>query len=479
MRSRRLLALVMLLLMAVVVTAGVQVRHSYIVETSFEITDVGDTAQVMLIYDFLGLDSFDYDFDIEGGVITAVDSQIKWTSSVFKMVLTPDADTVYDSSYFFDTLIFPSTDRLGVDWTSPLQVMRIDVTSPIDSEATYACSLVIGANKYGFDYNPPGTDTTLATFIDSLVDSINAVGGISDSVVAHDSTANAAIKIISKFAQVNFTGDARWTIELTGAEIAKGDSVITTVGMWCDSIAAFIEAETNLTDSVTGHDSATYVLITSLQGSDQYGGRWTLKSSTGDQDTASHASANTVAMTCDSLAAAANAIESLAVHFTAANSGDTGWTITADHKGWTVFELDIAAGDSAQDTTTTTNGKNDWSSHTDTFPVVQLNIGPDNATGMIFRAIIKASEDTLIGIGGSDSGYLTLYTIFDGLYFALAGETVATVPCTLWYPLTTSTAGTDTLLKEKLSLVVRIADTATDSSGYWPSWETEIDYNIW
>lgn len=383
MRSRRLLALVMLLLMAGLVTAGVQVRHSKIVTTSFEITDTGDTAQIIRLNQFTAKDSFTYNGDIEGygdGAYPGLGAE--------------------DSAY---------------SWIGPPMIVRLDITSPIDSTAVYACTLDGGTNVFGFTYDPPGIDTTVATFSAAIVDSINEVAGIKDTVQGEDSIANGYVLVRWLIAQNDLEGDTRGVIRVeddqAGGQLAIGDSTLVTVAMVCDSMAATI-----------------------------------------------------------------NALDSIGDRLTAANSGDTVITLTSDKKGM-AFTVDIA--DAEMDTNYTTANKNSYSTHTDTFRIVQLNIGPDNATGMIFKAIIKASEDTLRGLGGLDSGFLVLYTVFDGEYFALAGETAATVPCTLWYPLTTSTAGTDTLLKEQLFLEVRISDSASDTTGYWPTWETEIDYNIW
>jgi hypothetical protein len=479
-RGKRILLLLSVLFIALTVYA-VQTVHD--VKTAYlPITDAGDTAKVMKVHKFSAMDSGVYNLDIEGGVITGSDSAVTWVSPLQKMVLTPVADSVFDSAIFEDTIIFASTSRLGVRWVSPLQVGRINVTSPIDTTTVYTCSLDMGTNVYGFTYDPPSTDTTLATFIDSLVDSINAVAGMTDSVLAEDSTANGNIKVIGKFATDNLEGGARWQLRVTGSEIAIGDSTITTVAMWADSIAALIEAETNLTDSVTAHDSATYVLITSLFSSDTYGGRWTLKSSAGNQDTASHASITTIAMVVDSMVATANGVDSIAAHYTAANDGDTVWTITALKKGLN-FTLDIA--DTSQDSSTIQDTVTSRSGNTDTIKhIVGLHRRDLHAGGLYMTVILKPSADTGDGgIGKDDSAVIWVYTVFDdqsttGQYFLLDSSVSEGLPDTLRISIPRDSAGVDTLFKDWLAIVYRLDDSTTDTT-FWPSYDVQIDLNVY
>jgi len=222
--GKRLPALVMLLLVAAVAFA-VQVRHSPTV-VYLEVTDAGDTAEVLKVNEFTANDSFDFEMDLEGGLFGGADSLIKWTS--------------------------------------PLQVARIMVTSPLDTTAIYRCSVDMGTSVYGFAYDIVGIDTTMQSFIDSLVDSINAVVGMTDSVVAHDSTALGMIKVISKFGQQNLEGGAKWSLRLTGTEIALGDSVQTTIAMVCDSMAAKVNSTDSVSTHVTGaNDGDTVWTVTS------------------------------------------------------------------------------------------------------------------------------------------------------------------------------------------------------------------------
>ena len=185
------------------------------------ITSAGDTARVMKFTPSTGIDSFTY------------------------------SDTF---SYQYDT-----TAHKTITWTSPVQSMRLDVGYG-DTTVVYACSLDCGTNIYGFEWPHPEASLTLAQVIDTLVDSINNVAGISDTVTADDSA--TYIKINSDFAQVELESEARWTMVV-------GDSLDTTT-IWntsvadaCDSMVAAVNASANLDSFMTAYDSTTFYIIQS------------------------------------------------------------------------------------------------------------------------------------------------------------------------------------------------------------------------
>ena len=174
-----------------------------------------------------------------------------------KMKYTPTAGV--DSFTYSCSITTPtdSADTTAINWTSPVQSMRLDVT--LDTTKTYACSLDLGTNIYGFEYVcPNGADYDLESLIDTLVDSINNVAGFKDTVVAQDSV--TYIKIVSRFAQVELEGEARWTMKVS-AEMDTGFTWVTTVASACDTLTAMINADATTSAQITAADSATFVFM--------------------------------------------------------------------------------------------------------------------------------------------------------------------------------------------------------------------------
>ena len=361
--------LAFLLLAAIVYGA---IYESKTVTARLSIVDTGDTAGVLKFNEFTAIDSFVYQFDLEDTTNYKVDSLVKWVS--------------------------------------PLMVTRLSVTGPIDSTQVYCCSVDCGTHVYGFTLNPPGTDTTAATLVGSMADSIKVVAGMKDTITAEDSI--TYVKIIGKIAQEHLEGDARWAIHFT-------------------------------TDA-------------------------------GVLDTAS--SITTIAMVCDSMPATVAATDSIKDHYTAANDGDTVWTLTANKKG-RYFIADVA--DTSLDTAWVTVNKESWSSTKDTIDLNILVFKDRHVNGLYGKFILKASSDTVHGIGDADSGFLYLYTTFDGQYYQLATDSSEGLPCTLRVAIGRDTTGgsidPDTLFKTGLSIGYKINDSCSDTT-MWPSYDLEVDY---
>jgi len=378
-RGKSLIPLVFLSVLAVVLYAATPVHTT---KTAYlPITDAGDTALVMKLNKFTAIDSFVYSLDLEG----------------------------YGSGLGADS---------AVAWVSPLQVMRINVASVVDTALTYSIDIAYQAgadgDTVGFDYDIAGIDDTLANLIAELVDSINNVSGFGDSVVAVDS--GTYIKVTSLFKQERMLNDARWTLIL-GDSLSKGDSTVTTLAMVCDSLAAAF----NGTDSVSGV-------------------------------------------------------------VTAANGGDSIILVTSDKKGVT-FTLDVA--DSSLDTATVTANATSRSTHTDTIPnIVGLHGGQGHAGGLYGTIILKASTDTGDGgIGKDDSAIVWLYTVFrdqstNGQYFLLDSAIMSALPGSLHVAIPRDSAGVDTLFKDVISIVYYIGDSTSDTT-FWPSYDMQIDLNIY
>lgn len=208
---RKLVLLIALGLVVLLMGAGEYLHLSEKKQVSFALTDAGDTALSVMFIPSTGLDSFLY----------------------------------------HDSIRFPSDTSLydTVSWVSPSQKMQITIALDgvvPDTSITYSCSLDLGTNITGFEYDPSGLDdTTVALLIDNLVDSLNNVTTIKDTILAQDSV--TYIKIISKIAQIGLEGDARWTMKV-------GDS-LDTVSTWVTTIANVCSAMTAL---VNGLDSARF-----------------------------------------------------------------------------------------------------------------------------------------------------------------------------------------------------------------------------
>jgi hypothetical protein len=252
---------VLLLGASVLIAAGEYYGINSSTNVAITVTDAGDTAHVMKLDQFTAKDSFQYNGDIEGY-----------------------GDGAYPGLGALDS---------AYTWTSPPMIVRLDITSPIESASVYYCTLDCGTNVYGYTYDPPGTDTTVATFSAAMVDSINNVAGMKDTIAGEDSIANGYVLARWKVAMDGLEGDARGVIRVgddqAGGELAIGDSTLVTMAMVCDSMAATI-----------------------------------------------------------------NALDSINLRLTAANDGDSVITLTSDKKG-VAFTVDVA--DTSMDTTTITANK--------------------------------------------------------------------------------------------------------------------------
>ncbi len=325
-------------------------------------SDVNDTAQVILFEPTTGRDSFPYSDTIGGA----------WAAT-------------YDSV---------------ITWTPPPMIVRLDITSPIDSAATYYCLLDCGTSVYGYTYDPPGIDTTVATFSAAMVDSINNVVAMKDTIQGEDSIANGYVLCRWLVAQDGLEGDARGVIRVgagdAGTELAIGDSTIVTIEMVCDSMAAYI-----------------------------------------------------------------NAFDTVSNHVTAVNSGDSGYTVTADKKG-EAFTGQV--GDTAQDTTLTQANVTSLTVSVDTFPVVGDTRGKKSLSASILIDPNPGSAADA-GIGNDDSGYIYVYGVYENMGFAdtwklLDSHRTDGLPTSLSFRVPDDVG--DTTLGTQIWMVTKIYDSCTD-----------------
>jgi len=169
-----------------------------------------------------------------------------------------------DSFTYVDSIWF-ETDTTIVTWTSHPTTRRLVLT--LDTTETYCCSVDCGTNIYGFEFVcPNGATYDADSLADDLVDSFTNVAGMKDTVLAEDSS--SYLKIVSKIAQIDLEGDARWTLKVDPvAEIAEADSTFTTKAMLCDSLAAAFNGEATLADMLVAANSGdTVITLTGRSG---------------------------------------------------------------------------------------------------------------------------------------------------------------------------------------------------------------------
>lgn len=425
----------------------------------FATDTLGDTSTSIHLTPTSALDSFIYKDTFVVGPAYAESVVINWVSPLFMMTLTPQSTYGYDSMVYYDTIIFPSTARLGVSYTSPEYTYK--VTPRAHNTYQYVDSIIFAADTYVATYTSDGS-ATVAEITSNMKDSINATTNLSDSVRAEDSTTYYVIRPIGPSHTFNRPDAISTDTAQTGAV-----STATTLANVCDTLTKLINAETNLTDSITAQDSGTYVKLISNFGSDKFGGRWTHVCTDSTLDTAIHAGVNTTAMTCDSMAAKVNAEDTLSKYSTGANSGDTGWTVTSDDRG---LDIKLFLADTATDTTRTQANVTSVSAITDTFSLAKFLIplvGEGfRGSGLYGDIILQPASDTVWGFGASDSGYLWLLTgrIVDTgiVYVVLAKDSANSLPCTL-HVAKIHAAANDTIFHNFLGLAWRVRDTLTDT----------------
>jgi hypothetical protein len=177
-----------------------------------------------------------------------------------------------------------------------------------------------------------------------------------------------------------------------------------TQAAYADSLVARINVAT-MSDTVLAQDSVTYVKVKAklMQEEMQGDARFTLTyPATNHNLSAGTTDSCSVKMICDSMSAKINATVTVKDTVTAANDGDTVYTITGDRKG---YNFSVFPGDSIQDNDTTVlvAAKASLSHHTDTISLFSMY--QKGWQGLWGRVIIPASLNTEKGYGNLDSCY--------------------------------------------------------------------------
>lgn len=252
------------------------------------------------------------------------------------------------------------------------------------------------------------------------------------------------------------------------------DNDITTVAALIDTLVDSINNVAGWSDTVTAHDSVTYIKLVSKFSQRELEGnaRWTVKFSDSDPKIVEGDSIPTLSVgnLCDSLVATINGEATLADTLTAVNLADTAVQITGDRKGWTI---NLFAGDTAQTVLETQAAKASSSRFTDTFPLFEMYTAPAGPyTALMGDITLHASKYTGVGYGLSGSTFVRLYARSQGgTYYHIASDSAAAATATLHL----AQVANDTLWKARLAIVVTVVDSATDTAA---TANHDLDYEL-
>ena len=218
---------------------------------------------------------------------------------------TVTADTTIDTANAYNCTVARICDSLtagiNANATASGLVFAVDGTTKFTTHSKFSEVVLSNWSMSGDtseDFTPT-SPTTVAMICDSLTKAVNDATTISDSVKATDNTTKITINsLVAQDALAN------WTLEGDGTE-DTATAYHTTIANVCDSLVAAINAATDMQDSVLASDSTSKITVVS-KFSELNLADWTVQ---GDStiDT-SNANNTTVAMVCDSMVAATNAL---------------------------------------------------------------------------------------------------------------------------------------------------------------------------
>lgn len=179
---------------------------------------------------------------------------------------------------------------------------------------------------------------------------------------------------------------------------------------YVDSIVARINVA-SMSDTVTAEDSGTYVKIVCDLAQDAMNSdtRFALAYGTGTNNmSAGTTDSCSVKMVCDSMVATINALVTVRDSVTAAVSGDSVYTITADRPGWPMV-FKVGPADTTQDTVHVTNaGTATFTCDTATIPL-PFQMWSYGYKCLYGDVVLRASPTTTKGYGTHDSAVIRLY----------------------------------------------------------------------
>jgi hypothetical protein len=250
-------------------------------------------------------------------------------------------------------------------------------------------------------------------------------------------------------------------------------NIALTRAAYIDSMVARFNAVTTLADTIVAQDSVTYIKLVGLIAMDALEGdaRWTIDITNAGNMAEGDSTFTTVKMVCDSMVATVNALTTVNDSVTAAVSGDTVYTITADRAGWAMV-FKVGPADTTQDTVHVTNAKASSSYEYDTIHL-PIRMWEGNWHNLYGDIIMQSSKTTTKGYGTLDSVWFKLYKVgvVTGTWTLMAGDSGA-VPRT-WH---IAHSAKDTLFGSgELKVILEVMDTATDAAG---SYTHDVDWNL-
>jgi len=305
----------------------------------------------------------------------------------------------------------------------------------------------------------PYHDSIQYTADTSLWDTVSYLSEVQTFILTPgvvDSSTNIACTVVFKGANKK------------GFNLNVGDAYITAAKI-CDTLVYAFNNTTTLKDSVLAQDSGNYVKLKSKYSEVTNDTNWglivKLVGGTGTLDTTRRSA--TIASVCDSMVAAINGMDS-ARFWTAANVGDTVYTLTSTDKGLMLWATNT---DSTQDTTTLQDNVTSKSTRTDTLPLTISLVENDFRGSAVYGDIILQSveADTAYGVGFSDSAWIWLLTgrpVDTGVvYTVIAKDSASALPCTL-HVAKPHAAANDTIYHNFLKIAWAVSDTMTDTNMY-------------
>jgi len=192
------------------------------------------------------------------GIMYCVPIQYLDTQRV-KITPTYALDSV---NYQIKVFIYNGADSSAIVWLSPVQIYHLTPSAKNSTVFTY--SFVFPDTTITLKDTSDGSGT-VAEMCDSILLSIAADDTLNARITAEDST--TYVKLISKFGEITLGG--KWTMSFDSL-FTLDTASMTTIAMVCDSMKAYIDAESDVGDSISVDDSTAYIKTYAVEGGRPY-----------------------------------------------------------------------------------------------------------------------------------------------------------------------------------------------------------------
>ena len=395
------------------------------------------------------LDSFVHVDTIGNGVAT-------WVSPLEVMRIY--VDTLADSADYTCKVAFASEDTLDASFVSSKFSLKVTPTVYVPSHA-YTDTIFLAADTFVVSWTSPATGGSIAMVCDTLLKAINDSTAITDSVTATDGT--TYYLVTSNFSEAHL---AAFSIRTDVFQTVTTN--FTTTAAWLvDTLVYRINHVTDLKDSVTAEDSATYVKVVAKFGTESHGGRWDLDLSTNLHSDSSFTDKKMVA---DSMSYYAMEEDSITAHVTV-TAGDTSYFIELLIPGDTIH---IGIGDTMGDTSLTT-ATVQYKHKTDTLYLANCVLW----NGFKGRIIVSPAADTVGGFGKRDTCVIVLKSRnpATGQYIEFDSSFSEGFPDTLDF----DHVGKDSLYLQEMILIMTEGDSVYVAPGDTAAYNITVKGKVW